>query len=45
LSEYEKYNIRRQIFEDAKALEELDDELKKLSDKNENKALNQVNRR
>jgi hypothetical protein len=45
LSEYKKYNKERQIFEDAKALEEFDDELKQLSDKNDSKALNQVNRR
>jgi len=35
LSEYEKYNKRRQIFEDAKAFEELDNELKQLKDKND----------
>jgi len=37
LSEYEKYNKRRQIFEDAKAFEELDNELKQLYDKNDKK--------
>ncbi len=33
LSEYEKYDKRRQIFEDAKAFEELDNELKQLKTK------------
>jgi len=33
LSEYEKYNKRRQLFEDAKAFEELDNELKQLNKK------------
>lgn len=38
LSEYEKYNKRRQIFEDAKAFEELDNELKQLNGKNDKNA-------
>jgi len=33
LSEYEKYNKRRQTYEDAKAFEELDNELKQLNKK------------
>lgn len=34
-NEYDKYNKRKQIFEDAKALENLDNELKQLNDKKE----------
>jgi len=34
-SEYEKYNKRRQLFEDAKSFEELDNEIKQLNDKND----------
>ena len=33
-NEYEKYNKKRQIIADAKALEDLDDEIKQLNDKN-----------
>jgi len=32
-SEYEKYNKRRQLFEDAKSFEELDNEIKQLNEK------------
>ncbi len=35
ITEYEKYNKRRQLFDDAIAFEELDNELKQLNDKND----------
>lgn len=35
-AEYEKYNAKRQLFEDVQSIEELDNEIKKLKTKNNN---------